>query len=221
MSENDRGPSYEDDDDARQLPLDGELLDAPTLDALVEAMLLVAPHPADPAELAAAAGVDEPRIEVSLARLGAADDRGWVLVRHGGTVSLATAPRFAPHIRRFLGMERESRLSGASLETLAIVAYRQPVSRAEIEAVRGVDCTGVLATLHARGLVETIGRGAGVGSPNLFGTTAAFLHHFGLRSLAELPPIGEVNGHDSAALLDAAIAAAPSDDEALDGNDPG
>ncbi len=216
MNEDAQAGHTELDDEARQRSLDGELLDAPTLDALLEAMLLVAPHPADLAELAMAAGVDDERVESSLARLGAADDRGWVLVRHGGTVSLASAPRFAPHIRRFLGLEREARLSGASLETLAIVAYRQPVSRAEIEAVRGVDCTGVLATLHARGLVETIGRGAGVGSPNQFGTTAAFLHHFGLRSLADLPRIGEVNGHDSAVLLDAAVAAAPA--ESGDGN---
>lgn len=213
MKEEARQPNVETDDEALQLALDGAMLDASTLDALVEAMLLVAPHPADPAELAAAAGVDDGSIDASLARLGAAEGRGWVLVRHGGLVSLASAPRFAPHVRRFLGLEREARLSGAALETLAIVAYRQPISRAEIEAVRGVDCTGVLATLHARGLVETIGRGAGVGSPNLFGTTAAFLHHFGLRSLAELPPIGEVNGHDSGALLDAAIAAAPADDD--------
>lgn len=208
MSVDGRGVAPGTDDGARQLPLAGEALDAHTLDALVEAMLLVAPHPADPLDLAAAAGVDSERIEASLARLGAADDRGWVLVRHDGLVSLASAPRFAPQVRQFLGLEREARLSGAALETLAIVAYRQPVSRAEIEAVRGVDCSGVLATLHARGLVEAIGRGAGVGSPHLFGTTAAFLHHFGLRSLAELPPIGDVNGHDSGALLDAALAAA-------------
>lgn len=217
MIEGDQERESESGDEACQLPLDGEPLDDATLDALVEAMLLVAPHPADPADIAQAAGVDRERVEASLARLGAAEDRGWVLVRHGGSVSLASAPRFAPQIRRFLGLEREARLSGAALETLAIVAYRQPVSRAEIEAVRGVDCTGVLATLHARGLVETIGRGAGVGSPNLFGTTAAFLHHFGLRSLAELPPIGEVNGHDPGLLLDAAIAATPTDSGDGDG----
>jgi segregation and condensation protein B len=175
-----------------------------SLDALVEALLLVAPHPAAPADLAAAAGVGEEAILQALERLGAAADRGWVLVWHDGLIGLASAPRFAPHVRRFLSVDRESRLSGAALETLAVIAYRQPVSRSEIEAVRGVDCSGVVATLHSRALVEQVGRGTGVGSPILYGTTAAFLHHFGMRSLADLPPLGEVSGKAAAALLDEA-----------------
>jgi segregation and condensation protein B len=116
--------------------------------------------------------------------------------RHGETVQLSTAPRFAEHVRRFLGIERQARLSAAALESLAIVAYRQPVTRSEIEAVRGVDSTGVLATLLQRELIECIGRQEGPGNPMLYATTSAFLMHFGLQSLAELPILGEVNGVD-------------------------
>jgi segregation and condensation protein B len=103
-------------------------------------------------------------------------------------------------------LERQTRLSTAALETLAIVAYRQPVTKAEIEAVRGVDSTGVLATLHQRSLIEPTGRLQTVGHPIQYGTTDEFLRHFGLRSLAELPPLGEVDGRDTASLLEIALA---------------
>ena len=122
--------------------------------------------------------------------------RGWVVVRHRDTAHLASAPRFAEAVRRFLRLERESRLSGAALETLALVAYRQPVTRAEIEAMRGVDCTGVLATLHARGLIEIAGKLPTVGNPNQYVTTVEFLRQFGLASLTDLPPLdtlGDLN----------------------------
>jgi segregation and condensation protein B len=180
----------------------------PELQALVEALLLVAPQPATPEELARGAGVEVAQIEAALASLEAATDRGWVVQRHRGTVQLATAPRFAAHVRRFLNLDRETRLSTAALETLAIVAYRQPVTRAEVEGVRGVDCSGVLATLHARGLIEAVGRLPTPGNPIQYGTTPDFLRHFGLRSLADLPPLGEVQGRDARLLLDAAVATA-------------
>jgi segregation and condensation protein B len=111
-------------------------------------------------------------------------------------------------VRRFLGLDREARLSGASLETLAIVAYQQPVTKAEIEAVRGVDCSGVLHTLLQRGLVEQVGRLTAPGNPIQYGTTPDFLLHFGLRSLADLPPLGQVQGQDVRGTLEAVIAAA-------------
>jgi segregation and condensation protein B len=91
-------------------------------------------------------------------------------------------------VRRFLRLERGSRLSGAALETLALTAYREPVTRAEIEAMRGVDCTGVLPTLHARGLIEIAGKLPTAGNPNQCVTTLEFLRQFGLNSLADLPP---------------------------------
>ena len=120
---------------------------------------------------------------------------------------MATAPRFAGYVRRFLRLERETRLSAAALEALAIVAYQQPVTRTEIEAIRGVDCAGVLATLHARSLVEAVGRLSTPGNPIQYGTTPEFLRHFGLRSLADLPPLGLVDGRDARTTLEAAAAA--------------
>src|SRR5918996_1539428 len=121
---------------------------------------------------------------------------------------LATGARFAAQVRRFLRLDRESRLSSAALETLAIIAYQQPVTRAEIETVRGVDSSGVLATLHTRSLIEAVGRLPTVGNPIQYGTTPDFLRHFGLRSLADLPPLGEVDGHDARSALQAAAMAA-------------
>jgi segregation and condensation protein B len=105
-------------------------------------------------------------------------------------------------------LEREARLSTAALETLAIVAYQQPVTRAEIEGVRGVDCAGVLTTLLSRGLIEAVGRLSAPGNPFQYGTTPDFLLHFGLRSLAELPPLGQIEGRDGRVVLEAVASAA-------------
>lgn len=178
------------------------------LKALVEALLLVAPAPANAEELARGAGVERQRIEAALVELEQITDRGWLIQRHGDKVQLTTAPRFASYVRRFLGLERESRLSAAALETLAIIAYQQPVTRAEIEGVRGVDCSGVLTTLLSRGLVESVSRLAAPGNPFQYGTTPEFLLHFGLRSLADLPPLGQVEGRDIRAVLEAVSSAA-------------
>ena len=164
-------------------------VDPEELPALLEALLLVAPEPADLRDLAAAAGVAVSAVEDALTRLDKDHSRGWVVIRHQGTVHISSAPRFAPFVRRFLGLDRESRLSGAALETLALIAYRQPVTRAEIESLRGVDCSGVLATLYARGLVEVAGRLPTVGNPHQYVTSLEFLKQFGLRSLADLPPL--------------------------------
>jgi segregation and condensation protein B len=190
----------------------------PELAALAEALLLVAPGPATLDELARGAGVPVEAMAATLTELDArgAHGRGWVIQRHNETVQLATAPRFASQVRRFLGLDREARLSAAALETLAIVAYQQPVTRAEVEAVRGVDCTGVLATLHGRGLVEAVGRLASVGNPIQYGTTPDFLRHFGLGSLADLPPLGTVDGRDARDALTAAVAAAEEPGERQD-----
>jgi segregation and condensation protein B len=176
--------------------------------ALVEALLLVAPAPATPDEFARGAGVERQRIDWALAELEQITDRGWLIQRHGEKVQLTTAPRFAVYVRRFLGLEREARLSTAALETLAIVAYQQPVTRAEVEGVRGVDCSGVLTTLLSRGLIESVSRLAAPGNPFQYGTTPEFLLHFGLRSLADLPPLGQVEGRDVRAVLEAVSSAA-------------
>jgi segregation and condensation protein B len=164
------------------------------LPALIEALLLVAAGPVAIADLAEVAGARIDEIENAVERLVANNDRGWVVQRHRDQVQLATSPRFAGHIRRFLGLEREARLSSAALETVAIVAYQQPVTRSTIEAVRGVDSTGVIATLLSRGLIEAGGRAETPGQPYQYVTTPAFLQHFGLGSLDELPPLGMSDG---------------------------
>jgi segregation and condensation protein B len=178
-----------------QLELDQDcVVEQHELSALIEALLLVAPEPASVRELAQAAGVPVAVIEDVLLAMQTDSVRGWAIVRHNETVHLASAPRFARYVRRFLGLERETKLSGAALETLALIAYRQPVTRAEVEALRGVDSSAVLATLHARGLIEIAGRLPTVGNPNQYVTSVEFLRQFGLASLDELPPLDELLG---------------------------
>lgn len=190
----------------QRLPLD--VFDGPPpgpeRDALILALLLAAPEPATAAQLASGAGLREVDALEALRGLRPTERDGWVVQEHNGTWQLATAPRFAAQVRRFLRLDRESRLSSAALETLAIVAYQQPVTRAEIETVRGVDSSGVLATLHNRSLIEAVGRLSTPGSPIQYGTTSDFLKHFGLSSLAELPPLGQVDGRDVRDALSAA-----------------
>ena len=195
---------------AANLPLDlaAHPLTGRELEALVEALLLAASDPVLPDQLARGAGVSVAEIETALAALEGQAHRGWVIQRHQGAVQIATAPRFAGQIRLFLGLERETRLSGPALETLAIIAYQQPVTRSEVEAVRGVDCAGTLSTLHSRGLIEQVGRLQTVGQPIQYGTTPDFLRHFGLRSLADLPALGEVEGRDARVLIESTVAAA-------------
>jgi segregation and condensation protein B len=162
--------------------------------ALVEALLLASPGPTTPTEIAWAAQASPTDIERVLKILEISSGKGWVLHRHGAQVQLATAPRFARQVRRLLGIERETRLSSAALETLAIVAYQQPVTRSAIEGVRGVDSTAVLATLISRGLIESLGRSDAPGQPFEYVTTPVFLRHFGLQSLSQLPDLGSIDG---------------------------
>ena len=117
--------------------------------------------------------------------------RGLCLQRIGNRVQLTTTPEAAPYVERFLGLEARTRLSRAALETLAIVVYRQPITRPEIESIRGVSSDSVLRTLLSVGLVEEIGRAPTVGRPILYGSTFEFLQHFGLSSLEELPPLDD------------------------------
>lgn len=191
-----------------QLLLDGSMAEPAMpdseLSALLEALLLVSIEPPSVEDLAAAAGVTTARIDAMVETMAHDAGRGWILQRHGNRLHLATAPRFASQISRYLGLEREGRLSSAALETLAIVAWQQPITRSGIEAVRGVDCAGVIATLHARELIEPVGRMQSAGNPYQYGTTVGFLNAFGLRSLDDLPSLGLLNGQDARGLLHAA-----------------
>jgi len=158
--------------------------------AIVESLLFVASGPASTAQLAHALSVPQSSLEQSLDELSRASvSRGVRLQRQGNRVQLVSAPEAAPYIERFLGLELSSRLSSAALETLGIIAYRQPVTRSAIEAVRGVNCDGVLRTLLHRDLVEPVGRLEQAGRPILYGTTFEFMQYFGFDDLDDLPAI--------------------------------
>jgi segregation and condensation protein B len=173
--------------------------------ALVEALLLASLGPTTIHELAAGADVSPTAIREALSVLESQEERGWVVQRHGSDVQLSTAPRFAEQVRRFLGIEREARLSAPALETLAIVAYQQPVTRSALEAVRGVDCSAVLSTIISRGLVEVDTRSDLPGQPYLYRTSPAFLQHFGLSSLDELPALTRPDGSSLVEMLNATV----------------
>lgn len=160
------------------------------LSAMIEGLLFVAAEPVAPAQLAATLEVNVTRIERGLEELEESlKTRGLRLQRHSGRVQLTTAPELADTIEKYLGLEATSRLSRAALETLAIIAYQQPVTRPSVDAVRGVNSDGVMKSLLSKGLLQEVGRSEGPGRPILFGTTPEFLQHFGLNSLSELPPL--------------------------------
>jgi segregation and condensation protein B len=116
---------------------------------------------------------------------------GFELVRVAGGIRYQTASDLTPYVERFLLRDQRARLSGAALETLAIIAYKQPISRGQVAAIRGVDPDGVLRTLQTRGYIDEIGRDEGPGQAILYGTTPAFLEKLGLESTDDLPPIAE------------------------------
>jgi segregation and condensation protein B len=165
-------------------------VDQHQFESLLESLLFVADEPVAVSQLAKVLEVEAKSIEEALERLRAEySRRGLRIQRKGERVQMVTAPEAAPHIERFLGLRLSGKLSTAALETLAIIAYQQPITRAQIEAVRGVNCDGVLRTLTSKGLIEEIGRLEQAGRPILYGTTFEFLRYFGLQDLAELPPL--------------------------------
>jgi segregation and condensation protein B len=162
------------------------------LRTLVESLLFVAEGPVQIAALAKALQVDEEKIQAALAELKQEyTQRGMRVQRLRDKVQLVTAPDAAPAIEKFLGIDGSGHLSAAALETLAIIAYRQPVTRPAIEAVRGVNCDGVIQTLLSRGLIQETGRQETAGRPILYATTFEFLQNFGLRDTDDLPPLEE------------------------------
>jgi segregation and condensation protein B len=169
-----------------------KLIEPPEPEELVpaiEAVLFVADTPIEVAALARTLSAPRQAVDTALDELAEqCRERGVRVQRSGELVQLVSSPQTAAYVERFLGLEHPP-LTNASLETLAIVAYRQPVTRADVESVRGVDCDGPIRTLMARGLVEEIGRSPVVGRPVLFGTTVRFLEYFGLEKPDDLPPL--------------------------------
>jgi len=160
----------------------------------IEAVVLVAHDPVPPDVLAQL--LERPITDIEtwceqLAREYRTDDRGFELVRVAGGYRYQTNADLVAYVERFLLHDHRARLSGAALETLAIVAYKQPISRAQIASIRGVDPDGVLRTLQSRGYIDATGRDPGPGQAVLYGTTREFLERLGINSTGDLPPIAE------------------------------
>jgi len=158
------------------------------LSAAIEAILFSSNRALKVRELQQATDSNRDQLEHALDDLRSAlEGRGVMLMRHHDELHLATRPAFAPAVRRALRPEVSGKLSPAAYETLAIVAYQQPVMRSRIEEVRGVNCESVLTNLELRDLITEVGRGTGPGQPKLYGTTMRFLQVLGLESLDHLP----------------------------------
>jgi segregation and condensation protein B len=183
-------------------PLAGENFETELpLSVKLEALLFVAAEPVTTAQLAAALDVSPSVIERGLNELDAAlTTRGLRLQRNAGRFQLTTAPQLAELIERFLGLESTTHLSRAALETLAIIAYQQPVTRPQIDSIRGVNSDSMMKSLLHKGLILESGRADGPGRPILYSTTPEFLQHFGLNSILEMPPLAkpeeEIDAHD-------------------------
>lgn len=158
----------------------------------LEAMLFVAPEPVTTAQLATALDVAPSVVERGLNELDASlASRGLRLQRHAGRFQLTTAPQLTELIERFLGLEATTHLSRAALETLAIIAYQQPVTRPQIDSIRGVNSDSMMKSLLTKGLILESGRADGPGRPILYSTTPEFLQHFGLNSILEMPSLAK------------------------------
>ena len=160
------------------------------LEIKLEALLFASPGPATIEQLATALEVPAADVRSALASLEVHyAARGLRIQHHKGGAQMTSAPEYAPQIERLLELDSQAHLSRASLEVLAIVTYKQPITRPEIDAIRGVNSDSSLKTLLRHGLIEEIGRTSGPGRPILYGTSGEFLQHFGLSSLEELPQI--------------------------------
>lgn len=163
---------------------------------IVEAVLFASDAPLTADEIARAdEALDEDHVEDALRLLKAEYDdagRAFQLTELAEGYQILTRPEFAPYLERFDNVPRPTRLSGPALETLAIIAYRQPIGRLEMEYIRGVSASGVIRTLQDRRLIDVVGRSEGLGRPLLYGTTQQFLEHFGFKSLEDLPQPDEL-----------------------------
>ena len=162
------------------------------LTAIIEAILFVSGDPVRTDTLAHAMNLTVSELEEALAALGdhlALENRGIQLNRSGGTVFLSICPKYAKQVEDFLQPLQRQPLSQAVLETLSIIAYRQPVTKGDIEAVRGVKCDYSVQSLMNKGFIEECGRRETLGRPILYATTDKFLQHFGMETLADLPNV--------------------------------
>jgi len=160
------------------------------LSALVEAILFVSPEPLSANQIANLLETTPRLVKIALDEIEVLyQGRGIRLQDHRNKLQITTAPEAAPILEKMLELETTSTLSQAALETLSIIAYQQPITRPQIDAIRGVNSDGVLRTLLNKGLIDDVGRAEGPGRPILYSTTPDFLKYFGLSSYDELPPL--------------------------------
>ena len=167
--------------------------------AKLEGLLFVASEPVALTQLGTVLDLSPAKMKALLDELDETlATRGLRIQTHRGKVQLTTAPELAPLIETFLGLDATSKLSPAALEALSIIAYQQPVTRPQVDAIRGVNSDGVMRSLLTKGLIQESGRAEGPGRPILYGTTPEFLQHFGIASLADLPTLdlSEVKSED-------------------------
>ena len=181
------------------MPDEEKILTREEIKRVIEAVLFAAGHPVTFAKLSEVTGVSEDEIKAIVAEYAVEYEscglpRGIQLLTLGGACQIVTKEVFAPYIKEALGIKDGGNLSKASLETLAIVAYNQPVTRAYIDQVRGVDSAYSVGVLVERELIEEKGRMDVPGRPRLYGTTEAFLRVFGLSDISELPPLALTGG---------------------------
>ncbi|NOZ03925.1 MAG: SMC-Scp complex subunit ScpB [FCB group bacterium] len=163
---------------------------------IIEALLFASPEPLTQQQVNLVFESDPPRLKTVVEALREKYEQGghaFEIIAVAGGYQITSKPEYEVWIRRLLKGSGRLLLSSAALETLAIVAYKQPLSRYEIEAIRGVDCSGVLKTLLSRGLIRIKGRDKGPGRPLLYGTTERFLENFGLAKLSDLPKLKEIS----------------------------
>ncbi|HYX25998.1 MAG TPA: SMC-Scp complex subunit ScpB [Thermoanaerobaculia bacterium] len=199
------------------------------MEAAIEAVLFVSSEPVPRTKLLELFDEDEREqaaaaLETVLARYTESEGRGVLVEDVGGGVRLATRPEVVSWLRRFFDVAGGNKLSMAALETLAIIAYRQPITGPEIQELRGVNPAGVVKTLLERRMARIVGRKEVVGKPFLYGTTREFLVHFGLNSLKDLPPLEEFeetfgSGDASAVAGLAELAGGPQDESSLNAAD--
>jgi len=172
----------------------------------LEALLFIATVPLPVTQIAEVMKISASEADALIKQLAHnyTDGRGLAIQWHGGRCQLTTNPDFAMDVENFLGLELSSKLTKPAIETLAIIAYRQPITRPGIEAIRGVSSDGVIKSLLSKGLIQEVGRADGPGRPILFSTTGEFLQHFGLNSIDQLPPFElpeEENGQTKSTIL--------------------
>jgi segregation and condensation protein B len=197
--------------------------DAATDTRALEALFFVSDEPLSASVLAQALDADRPTVEAMCDRLAAdleARRSGLVLRNVAGGWRLFTHPDTAPAVERFVLSSRQARLTKAALETLAIVAYKQPVTRHQVSAIRGVNSDGVLRALADKGLIEEAGREEVPGRPVLYGTTPGFLERLGLPSLAALPSLAPLLGPDAEELAPAGDAGGAGEPVRVDEEPP-